>query len=159
MFKEISWQSYTTRLFVITIGYYLFILLRYYRKESRHLFSYKYRTVPKDHTSANKVTKVADTQHSSSEITLSENTFLIAFGQVEKIINEIRDVILPKAGLQADKKYLLNLLKAVAKRYQEFEVPVFRSTINSYIIKEAATQCQVTYTVQELETEWQTIIP
>jgi hypothetical protein len=158
MFKEISWQLYGTCLIIAVIGYYLVIGWLYFRKERTRLFAKK-QTNNHDEEVTQAERQFNETiKQQPSEITLSENSFLVAFNELEKIINDIRYELLPKAGPHADKAQLITLLKSSLKNYQGLTVPAFRMTVNSYIIREAAAQCDVSFTAQELETAWQTII-
>jgi len=45
MLSSISWQHYLAAVIIITISYYLYIILRYYQKEIGNLFNRKQHTV------------------------------------------------------------------------------------------------------------------
>ncbi len=147
MLSKISWQQFTLAVLILLVLYYLFIGLTLYRKQLPRLFK-RFTDPPQKQPSAAK--DRAQTPVADDSVDMPTDIVL-----VERIINEVRYEILPKAGAHATRDKLLvvfgNYLSALGK--DNLPVP-FKAAINQHIAKETAAQCNVYLDPAEIAALW-----
>ena len=129
MLEQITWQTYLTVVIVATAIYYLFIGFLH-----RDYFLKKVRK-PRN-------TDEAITGFSS-------------FDELEEIVNDIKHSILEQAGTAVSKEELLQQLSRRLTNYGGLRQPAYRIAITNYIIQNAELICEVSFTKEELEKEWE----
>ncbi|WP_147300378.1 hypothetical protein [Dyadobacter luteus] len=148
MQAAISWSNYVIGVSIVAVGYYLFIGLKYYRKELSDLFSGKlFQKKIQRHTNNNK-------DFSGDYSQVMEGTF----DELEEVVEDLRRAILEKAGKQTSKHDLLQFLKRRLEHYSGLRKPAFRVAINHYIIRQAAETCQISFHEDELNEAWQQVL-
>ena len=91
-----------------------------------------------------------------TELLLSEQGFLMAYQDLDLLVQAIRFELLPAAAqARWGKTELLEALSARLRNFRGLHVPAFRRTLNRYIIQESARQCQLEFRSEELDSAWQ----
>lgn len=94
-----------------------------------------------------------------TELLLSEQGFLMAYQDLDKLVQAIRFELLPAAAQACwSKTQLLDALSARLRSFRGLHVPAFRRTLNRYIIQESARQCQLEFRTEELDSAWQLLL-
>ncbi len=135
MFNNISWKEYIGTMALVLAVYYLFIGIRYYRKNIRTSFSVRFRR----------------RQHSNVAATDTD--------ELDSIVFDIRYAILEKAGMNASKQELLRQLCERLENYSGLRKPAFRVALNNAIIQQAKDNCNVDFSTAELDDAWDWIAP
>jgi hypothetical protein len=139
MLNNITWSEYIIAMLVLLFVFYLFVTLRYYRAELKQFLSGKGKHHPE--TGFDRGIQEDYPDDSSYE-------------KLELLVNELRDAVLEKAGMGADRHMLLTQLKKRLSTYQGMQKPAYRIAINNYIIQHAKEICGVVFSEEELEAEW-----
>lgn len=136
---NISWGQFLAMITILLIIYYAIVIMLFYREEVYKLFG----------------------KGSAKEGTIGVGE------REEKVVEETIDVleaviadlngILVKAGKEAGKRELLRQLSERLANYAGFRHPAFRVAIINYVIKNAQSLCEVTYSSGELEQAWQAL--
>lgn len=127
MFTSISWQQYVVAVFIITVAYYGYVLLRYYRPEIQQFFQKK-KTGIVSHTPISPTAVLGTAQPDPGlTITDSQELMFAASDNPDEGINPYEQALeqettdLAEAFLQIDDKpQFLSLLSVLIKKYQPF---------------------------------------
>jgi hypothetical protein len=151
MQTAISWSHYLTAVLIVAMGYYIFIGLKFYRKEISDLLSGRWRQ--------SKPIKAKEIQKGNEGFSGSYNQVMEgSFDELEEVVEDLRRATLEMAGTQTDKDELLDSIKARLAHYAGLRKPAFRVAINHYIIRQAKETCAVTFTEQELDQTWEGLL-
>lgn len=134
MLSKISWGQFALAVVVILLLYYLFIGFSLYRQKLKDFLQ----------------RKPTITHPPAVPVDIPGDLVLI-----ERIINEVRYEILPKAGEHATKDKLLVIFKNYLSGFSGQNMPVaFRTAINQMLTKETAAACNVLIDPSEIATLW-----
>lgn len=149
MLSRISWQHFAFAVIVLLFIYYLFIGLTLYRKQLPGLIERLRKGNPRTKADVTN-TELHIAAHRNDDIELPTDIV-----RVERIINEVRYEILPKAGSHATKEKLLIVFKNYLSGFSEDNLPIpFKTGISQLIVKEVATQCNVLFDPSEIAALW-----
>ncbi|WP_413670104.1 hypothetical protein ACEN9X_09285 [Mucilaginibacter sp. Mucisp86] len=143
MLSKISWGQFALAVVVVLLLYYLVIGISLYRDKIRELLQKR----PAQPRATDRETQPKPKQ---AEIDIPSDLVLI-----ERMINEVRYEILPKAGEHATKDKLLIVFKNYLSGFSGQNLPTpFKTGINQLIAKEAASQCDVFIDPAEIAELW-----
>lgn len=147
--ESISWQHYLIGVVTVITGYYLFIGIRYYRKDLSGLLQGKSRFGEEDEAD---FLEYEDDEEQKPE---QENNELLH--ELELLVNDIRAGILEKAGKEATKEQLLEQLQEKVAGFGGLHRPAYRYALNNYIIQHFQKQCGVAFSEEELDAAWESL--
>jgi hypothetical protein len=156
MFNSISWGTFFTCMGVATLLYYLSISLLFFRQEIQDLLAGKKQLfiTPPAKAPAPGIAGKELTPQTHSTAASADARYMPDIDQLEKIINELRYEVIPKAGGHATKEKLAVLFhNYLSTLGGNMPVP-FKNSINQLMIKEAAEQCGLSFQEQELQQLW-----
>ncbi|MBS1737509.1 MAG: hypothetical protein JSS98_13005 [Bacteroidetes bacterium] len=126
MFNQISWGQYLLLLLIVVIAYYLFVWVVYF-KAKLPIFS-----------GIGKGSGLSEDQSGKVE------------SNSQLIIREIK----PAFRGRENKNELIYSLQGKLKRYNQWDEPGFRETINDFIIKESEEECSIHLSEEDLRVLW-----
>lgn len=128
MLSSISWQQYFLFLVVATIFYYLFVWMVYFKSKlpSFAIGGFSGLSMPGEDQPGEVL--------STSQL----------------VIDEIKSVF---AGKQ-NKGELIFALQQQLKKYNQWDEPDFRETINAFIIEESKTTCSIRLSEEDIRAVW-----
>lgn len=129
MLYGISWTLYFECLSVLLAFYYLVAGALFFRAEMRSLF--------------NSVANRSSFSHEEDSLPEAENNALL-------IIQEIR----PQFKRNIHKEELIYSLKMRLTRYNQWDEPGFRETINAFIMGESERTCSIHLSEEDLRVLW-----
>ena len=150
MLSKISWQQFAFAVIVLLFIYYLFIGLTLYRKQLPGLIERLRKGSPRTKSGITGTELHIAARPADNDVELPTDIV-----RVERIINEVRYEILPKAGSHATKEKLLIVFKNYLSGFSNDNLPIpFKTGINQLIVKEVATQCNVLLDPEEIAALW-----
>lgn len=129
MLSSVSWQQYFTFLLIALFLYYLFVWVVYF-KAKLPVFSGMGRTAGFSLHGEDQPDEVMQT--------------------AQHVIEELRPVFTHKQN----KNELILALQQQLKRYQEWDKPGFRETINGFIVSESLSICSIRLDEESLRAVW-----
>ncbi len=130
MLSEISWQQYIVTLLVATVLYYLFIWIVFFKA--------KLSLLP--------------------GITNLRNFSVQADDEPDEVMTtaqHIMDELRPVFDGRSNKNELLLALQLKLKKYNEWEEPGFRDTINNFIVMQSQSKCSIRLAEEDKRVLWQ----
>jgi hypothetical protein len=140
MLVNVSWKEYLVVLAVTLVVYYVFVGIRYYRKELDSLLKGE---LPK----FNKLVKKEDDNSTRNPAD---------FEELEAVVDDLRYAIFEKAGKLTGQQELAEQLNKRLQNYSGLQKPAYRVAINNYIIRNAKEICGVVFSESELDGMWDT---
>lgn len=128
MLSSISWQQYFLFITIVTICYYLFIWRMYFKAKFPSFSIASFNGIPL-HGEDQPDEVLSTSQH---------------------VIDEIKPVF---AGKQ-NKHELVFALQGQLRKYNQWEEPDFRETINAFIAEESETTCSIHLGEEDLRAVW-----
>jgi hypothetical protein len=151
MQTAISWGNYVTGVIIITAGYYIFIAIKFYRKEISMFISGKWKP--------SLSIKGSSKTNQQEEFSGSYNQVMEgSFDELEEVVEDLRRAILEEAGKERGKDEILQMLQDRIAHYSGLRKPAFRVAINHYIIRQAEETCGVAFSEQELDEAWERLL-
>lgn len=128
MLQSVSWSQYITILLVATIFYYLFIWIVYFKA--------KFSFIP----GLSNLQSSVHGEDSPDEVLTT----------AQHVMDELRPLF--KAG--ANKNELLFAVQQKLSKYNNWDEPGFRDTINQYISRQCGTTCSIRLSEDEFSALW-----
>lgn len=128
MLQSVSWSQYITILLVATIFYYLFIWVVFFKA--------KFSFIP----GLSNLQSSVHGEDSPDEVLTT----------AKHVMDELRPLF--KAG--ANKNELLFALQQQLSKYNNWDEPGFRDTINQYISRQCGTTCSIRLSEDEFSALW-----
>lgn len=128
MLQSVSWSQYITILLVATIFYYLFIWIVYFKA--------KFSFIP----GLSNLQSSVHGEDSPDEVLTT----------AQHVMDDLRPLF--KAG--ANKNELLYALQQQLSKYNNWDEPGFRDTINQYISRQCGTTCSIRLSEDEFSALW-----
>lgn len=138
MLQEITWSQYLVSTGGLLILYFLGVAAYYFRHECRQLLARK-ETAP--------LVEPKQESEGSADFT--------SYEELKQVASQLRHGMLEEAGNNAGKQQLLLRMKAVLANCGGLRQPASRRALNDYIIRQAETICGISFSVEELEAEWE----
>lgn len=153
MFSSISWSTYFTYAGIATALYYAIIGLVFYRQQLQSLLSAKPKiTLP--NTGRPPVRDANAAQKTAQVNEVHDHQVLPDIDQLEKIIHELRHEVIPKAGAQPTKAKLAVVFQNYLSTIDGNLPVLFKNNINQLMTREAAEQCGVHFSAEEIQQLW-----
>lgn len=153
MFTNVSWGSYLAAVSILLLIWYLVLILKFYSRDLRELFSgdkkFKFPALKK--TSKNEL----EGQNSlSSAFSESFDTLEDA----EELSTRILQVLEESSQMNLSKEQFQNYLKMVLEEYPYVKISSLRENINNLIVSESEKHPQFYLTFAEADTLWEETI-
>ncbi len=128
MFTQISWSTYLTTILLLSIAYYLFLALRYYRKDILKIFAGK---------------KITGSEKFSFDF---QNPMLQSFSV------EVRAFLFEAIKNSLDKEDIIGSIRMLIRKYPGVKDMTLRNSIEHLIIEESAATIHLSN--QDLSELW-----
>lgn len=135
MVSNISWIEYFTGTVITWAFYYFIVAVCFYRREIIGLLA------------GNKNNPVKAAKADAEE----------PVEELEGVVYDL-NAILGGAGTEADKSDLLSQIKERLASFAGLRQPAYRVAITKYIIGYSKTFCGITFSEEELEEAWKTLL-
>lgn len=130
MLSEISWQAYMVTLLVATSLYYLFIWVFFYKAKLSVLRGIS--NIRQLHL------------HTGEEPDEMMNA-------AQYVMDELRPLFIGRTN----KNELIGVLQGQLKKYNQWNEPAFRDTINDFIFFESQSKCSISLSEEDQRVLWQ----
>ncbi|WP_343591298.1 hypothetical protein [Flavobacterium sp.] len=152
MFTNVSWGSYLAAIGVLLLIWYLVLILKYYSKDLRELFSgekkLKFSLLKK---TSNKLENQRHQNSLSSAFSESFDTL----EDVEELSTRILQVVEESSQMNLSKEQFQNYLKMVLEEYPYVKISSLRENINNLIVSESEKHPQFYLTFTEADNLWE----
>lgn len=156
MFTYVSWGSYLAAVGILLLIWYLVLILKFYSKDLRDLFSgdkkLKFPALKK--TSKNELEDRRGQNSLSSAFSESFDTLEDA----EELSTRILQVVEESSQMNLSKEQFQNYLKMVLEEYPYVKISSLRENINNLIVSESEKHPQFSLTFAEADTLWEETI-
>lgn len=156
MFTNVSWGSYLAAVGILLLIWYLVLILKFYRKDLRELFSgdkkFKFPALKK--TSKNELEDRGGQNSLSSAFSESFDTLEDA----EELSTRILQVVEESSQMNLSKEQFQNYLKMVLEEYPYVKISSLRENINNLIVSESEKHPQFYLTFAQADTLWEETI-
>lgn len=156
MFTNVSWCSYLAVVGILLLIWYLVLILKFYSKDLRELFSgekkFKFPALKK--TSKNELEDRRGQNSLSSAFSESFDTLEDA----EELSTRILQVVEESSQMNLSKEQFQNYLKMVLEEYPYVKISSLRENINNLIVSESEKHPQFYLTFAEADTLWEETI-
>lgn len=156
MFTNVSWGSYLAAVGILLLIWYLVLILKFYSKDLRELFSgdkkFKFPALKK--TYKNKLEDRRGQNSLSSAFSESFDTLEDA----EELSTRILQVVEESSQMNLSKEQFQNYLKMVLEEYPYVKISSLRENINNLIVSESEKHPQLNLTFAEADTLWEETI-
>ena len=156
MFTNVSWGSYLAAVSILLLIWYLVLILKFYSKDLRELFSgdkkFKFPALKK--TSKNELEYRSGQNSLSSAFSESFDTLEDA----EELSTRILQVVEESSQMNLSKEQFQNYLKMVLEEYPYVKISSLRENINNLIVSESEKHPQFYLTFAEADTLWEETI-
>lgn len=153
MFTNVSWGSYLAAVGILLLIWYLVLILKYYSKDLRELFSgekkFKFPALKKN--SKNELERQNSLSSSFSE---SFDTLEDA----EELSTRILKAVEESSQMNLSKEQFQNYLKMVLEEYPYVKISSLRENINNLIVSESEKHPQFYLTFAEADALWEETI-
>lgn len=153
MFTNVSWGSYLAAVGILLLIWYLVLILKFYSKDLRELFSgdkkFKFPLLKK--TSKNELEDRRGQNSLSSVFSESFDTLEDA----EELSTRILQVVEESSQMNLSKEQFQNYLKMVLEEYPYVKISSLRENINNLIVSESEKHPQFYLTFAEADTLWE----
>lgn len=161
MFNSISWQSYWLTLALLLAGYYLTIILLYYRSDFSVLLHRKSDTrTPTDLTPFPTESGVPTLE---SQPSLFENDAPAEFerpqaGTEEHVVYSCMDELTAFFGAAKRRKWvkeeLMQALQGILRKYPALKTSSYKASLSNVIITECEHNCSLHLSVEDVDHVW-----
>ncbi|MFH7018597.1 hypothetical protein [Flavobacterium sp. FlaQc-47] len=156
MFTNVSWRSYLAAVGILLLIWYLVLILKFYSKDLRELFSgdkkFKFPALKK--TSRNELEDRREQKSLSSSFSESFDTLEDA----EELSTRIVQAVEESSQMNLSKEQFQNYLKMVLEGYPYVKISSLRENINNLIVSESEKHPQFYLTFAEADTLWEETI-
>jgi len=155
MFTNVSWGSYLAAVGILLLIWYLVLILKFYSKDLRELFSgEKKLKFPLFKKAFNKVESQRQQKSLSSSISESFDTLEDA----EELSNRIVQAVQESSQMNLSKEQFQNYLKIVLEEYPYVKISSLRENINNLIVSESEKHPPFYLTFAEADMLWEETI-
>lgn len=155
MFTNVSWGSYLAAVGVLLLIWYLVLIVKYYSKDLRELFSgEKKLNFPILKKTSNKLESQRHQKSLSSSFSESFDTLEDA----EELSTRILQVVEESSQMNLSKEQFQNYLKMVLEEYPYVKISSLRENINNLIVSESEKHPQFYLTFAQADTLWEETI-
>lgn len=155
MFTNVLWGSYLAAVGILLLIWYLVLILKFYSKDLRELFSgdkkFKFPVLKK---TSNKLENQRDQKSLSSSFSESFDTLEDA----EELSTRIVQAVEESSQMNLSKEQFQNYLKMVLEEYPYVKISSLRENINNLIVSESEKYPQFYLTFAEADTLWEETI-
>ena len=145
---QITWDRFFATVGVVFTLYYLYIGLRYFRRDILKVIRREGKTP---------LGEPVEKKKKQTSVVLTEEQFADAFKELEEIAHDLRCQIIPGYARSKDKKTMLYRIAQRLDGYQGFIVPAFRYALHNHVMAEAH-KSNIPLTGEELDRTWEAIL-
>ncbi|WP_131725814.1 hypothetical protein [Flavobacterium sp. Root420] len=155
MFTNVSWGSYLAAVGVLLLIWYLVLILKYYSKDLRELFSgEKKLNFPILKKTSNKL----ESQRYQKSLSSSFSESFDTLEDAEELSTRIVQAVEESSQMNLSKEQFQNYLKMVLEEYPYLKISSLRENINNLIVSESEKHPQFYLTFAEADTLWEETI-
>ena len=125
MFHLVSWQQYMIFILVVTLIYYVFILLRFYHNELFHLL------------------KGVKNLPAIAEEKRDKKTFTGENDSMNDLLEDLKTIFQSASQKKYPKEELMMALQLKLREYDQFKNTPFEIAVNNFIAEESENQCSI----------------
>ena len=140
MINNISWGSYLTVVALLVTGYYIVVMLLYFRMEMQQLLKGRI-TAPESFSK-----QILEQEIASSDPEL--------FPEVHLLMTDLCRVIKQACVDKHEKDQLWNTFQIKLVNYQKLSGTAFQERINKYVEEECIKQCAIYFSEEEMNALW-----
>ena len=153
MFTNVSWGSYLTAVGILLLIWYLVLILKFYSKDLRELFSgdkkFKFPALKK--TSKNEL----EDRRGQNSLSFAFSESFDTLEDAEELSTRILQVVEESSQMNLSKEQFQNYLKMVLEEYPYVKISSLRENINNLIVSESEKHPQFYLTSAEADTLWE----
>lgn len=155
MFTNVSWGSYLAAVGILLLIWYLLLILKFYSKDLRELFSgEKKLKFPILKKTSNKF----EIQRDQKSLSASFSEPFDTLQDAEELSIRIVQTIEESSQMNLSKEQFQNYLKMVLHEYPYVKISSLRDNINNLIVSESEMHPQFYLTFVEADTLWEETI-
>lgn len=143
MLSSFTWQDYLYLIAIATMLYYLWVIVRFFRKEMVQLFHPRL---------------IEDTPTIKAPDPTSKEDEEQAFTSLEIVVDSIRHEVFEAQPVADDKQALLTQITGKLAGFSYLSRPAFRAALNNFIIDQAEQRYSITFNEHELNTSWDQLL-
>ena len=140
MINNISWSSYLTVAALLVTGYYIVVMLVYFRMEMRQRLKRRI-SAPKSFSK-----QILEQQIAASDPEL--------FPEVHLLMTDLCRIIKQACVEKQEKDQLWNSFQIKLVNYQKLSGTAFQERINKYVEEECIKQCAIYFSEEEMNALW-----
>ena len=149
MLQQLSWTNYFTAIAIITIFYYLYVLVVYYKVELQRLFSGNGNN--QKVLSMQSLMPARDIDNIEDQN--NQNTDLFSLGH--QLMAAIQPIIAKAADAKSPKEELLfGLQQVIRNGYQHLKATSVQTTIHKYIQQQCIDHLNMSLSADDLQQLW-----
>ncbi|WP_294958520.1 hypothetical protein [uncultured Flavobacterium sp.] len=149
MFTNISWSSYLWAAGILTIGWYLAVLFKYYRTDLKKIFKGEMKLhMPLLKKSSG---NLRETKSISESFQKSFDTLEEAEQLSDRIISTVKDSVQKNLS----KQQFENCLRMLLDEYPYVKISALRENINKKMVSESELQPNLKLTLSEADSLWE----
>lgn len=138
--KDITWQEYLGTMAILTLIYYVVVIMLFYRSRIRQLMKGRHAVHTEKVEAEDTDDMLSDADHEM-------------MGELEVIVDDLRHSILVP-GTETTKAELLAQLQQRVANYGGLRRPGYRHALNNFIITQAKEHCRADFSEEELDHAW-----
>lgn len=156
MLTNISWTDYIVAVAILLAVYYIFVGMRYFLADIKHIVSGKSNLNFRVGISSDTVRESIQPSEkkSNGENPAFETTTDDDLAEVEHLIERLKSVIADASGKKLISKELKQYLHLVLQEYPNIKNSPFRTSINELVASECEKYSAVTLSEDEVEVLW-----
>lgn len=155
MFTNVSWGSYLAAMGILLLIWYLVLILKFYSKDLRELFSgdkkLKFPVLKKTY-------KKLENQRDQKSLFSSFSESFDTLEDAEELFTRIVQAVEESSQMNLSKEQFQNYLKMVLEEYPYVKISSLRENINNLIVSESVKHPQFYLTFAEADTLWEETI-
>jgi hypothetical protein len=151
MLNKITWSSFLILLALIIIGYYLYVLIVYYRKDIFSVRSTNKKSFEQTTRSGNSI-KNKTIQREILPVT--EKPADESFTLVHELLEDLKDLFLKASRTKMVKEELLQAIRTKLKTYPGIGETELQEDIKTHIVMEAKDQCGLEISPVDMKQIW-----
>lgn len=157
MFTTISWSNYVITVCVLLFFWYLFLILKFYSKELKQLFTGEKKLLfPGRKKTVHSNPAPERTYESSEDFQIAESAATLE--DFDELSSRLCLAIKENTSAQLDSVVFLNHLKFILSEYPFVKISSLRQKVNHLIVSECAKYPDLVLTVQQADLLWEETI-
>ncbi len=147
MLQQLSWAQYLTAITIITIAYYVYVLVVYYKVELQRLFNGNGNT--------QQSLSLQGLMPPKAVVNYTEDQGADLFSLGHQLMATLQPIIAKAADAKSPREELLfGLQQVIRNGYQHLKATSVQTTIHKYIQEQCTQQLQILLSEDDLQQLW-----